>query len=196
MKRLDADKIFLAISSFLMAFAIAGIIFILTGCGGGGSLEADDKAKESFPSAVYLHDRVITDQKEIDATLTGWKDARTQEAARTYGRTSIPYVRVNTIDHWGFYCDESPTKWCAGLYTGIIYAPIYHRITFDHKPSEDELKGKARHTLMSSDQIYELTKVEAWKGLGRWYVGYIPEGQIGYPVIVHEIGHALNIDVD
>jgi len=193
MKPLSADRILVVLWSSLFIAALAGIVFVLTGCGGGGSLGADTKAKESFPSALYLSDRTVTSQPEIDAILTGWKETRHKEAETLYGQ-AIPYIRINTIDHWGFYCPESPTSWCAGLYSGIIYAPIYHRITFDHRPSEDELKGKAPHTLMSSDQIYDLTKNPVWQGLGRWYVGYIPEGQIGYPVIPHEISHQLGYE--
>jgi len=183
---------------WLLCVVIAVVAtLLLSGCGSG----SDNTL------VLYLSSKTITDQNEIANTLSEWVSARIDEAKVTYSVSSLPDFTLQTIDHWGFQCQESesPTGWCNGLYipglhvAGMrvsddsIKASIYYRITFDHRPTDAELQGKAAHTLISSEEICQLTGVQGWCGLGRWYVGYIPGGQIGYIVLPHEISHLLGM---
>lgn len=192
MKRQD----FVDFTVVVAGLALLGIILslLLLGCGSGPELTTVTPA-----TAVYLSDRTITDGNEIHNTLLLWQGQRETEAKIAYSVTSIPGYTLRTIDNCWFQCGYSDTGWCNGGYHPdgkIIEAPIYHRLKFTHVPVAVELIGTAKHTLISSDEIFQKTWVNIWKDLGFWYVGYIPSGGIGYPVLGHEIGHLLGRSVD
>lgn len=149
-------------------------------------------AGNKVQTALYLHDSIITNPDAIASILNDWITQREDETMIAYGVTSLPVYKAKIIDGWGFECSSSYTGMCAGEAWGKkIKIPIYSRKSFDHEPTDAELVGSAPHTLISSDTLCKKTGIDGWCGIGRWYVGYIPEGDIGFPVFVHEMGHRL-----
>jgi hypothetical protein len=106
-------------------------------------------------------------------------------------------MSIKVVNNFGFVClpDDGGTGYCAGKTDGDnhIKISVYFSKSFDHEPTQDELEGTIPGTLISSDDIYALTGKGCWNDVGRWYAGYIPEGDIGFPALEHELDHTIGI---